>query len=94
MTPPITVELLGVARLLARVDLLVVPYPAEGTVGALVRELAARLPALVGPVFTGDGAGLADGYVLSLDGRAWTRDPAAPLGDASRAWLLSNIAGG
>jgi hypothetical protein len=89
-----TIELLGVARLIAGVSALEVPYPAEGTAGALVRELAARLPALVGTVIDDGGAGLVDGFVLSLDGRVWTRDPAAPLAGAPHALLLSNMAGG
>jgi len=92
--PSITVELLGVARLLAGCDELRVPYPPEATAGALLDAVASRLPALVGPVFVSGGGGLTDGFVLSLDGRAWTRDPGAALGGASRALLLSNVAGG
>jgi hypothetical protein len=93
-TPSITVELLGVARLLARCAELQVPYPPEATAGALLNAVASRLPALVGPVFVSDGGKLADGFVLSLDGKGWTRDPTTMLGGASRALLLSNVAGG
>ncbi len=75
---PMTIELLGVARLVAGVGEVEVTYPPEGTTGALVRELAARLPALVGPVIDDEGAGLRDGFVLSVDGRAWTRGPGGP----------------
>jgi len=92
--PSITVELLGIARLLAERDEMVIPYPPEGTAGALVRALASQVPVLVGPVILPDGGALADGFALSLDGRAWTRDPTAALGDAPRALLFSNVAGG
>jgi hypothetical protein len=90
----ITVELLGIARLLAGRNELALPYPEEGTAGALMRALADCLPALVGPVFMAGGVGLAEGFVLSFDGKVWTRDPAAPLAGAPRALLLSNVAGG
>jgi hypothetical protein len=90
----ITVELLGVARLLARQDAVTIPYPAAGTVRELVRALAIRLPVLTGSVITAEGAALVQGYALSLDGRTWTRDPDAPLEGASRVLLLSNVAGG
>lgn len=90
----ITVELLGIARFLARRDELMVPDPPEGTATLLMRALASRLPVLVGPVFEAEHAELAEGFVLSLDGRVWTRDPTTPMGGALRAPLLSNVAGG
>jgi hypothetical protein len=59
-----------------------------------VQELASRLPALVGTVIDDAGGGLVEGFVLSFDGRMWTRDPAAALDGAPHALLLSNMAGG
>ena len=88
----ITVELPGIARFLARRDELMVPDPPEGTATLLMRALASRLPVLVGPVFEAEHAELAEGFVLSLDGRVWTRDPTTPMGGArceprcSRTW--------
>ncbi len=88
--PQIQVELFGVPRLLvgnARAD------AAGATLGDLAADLAARAPALAGPVLDPATGWPLDGYAFVVDER-FTRDPATPLGPGSAVLLVSSVAGG
>jgi hypothetical protein len=89
----VEVELLGVARLLARRETACVALNGPVPLAEFLRALAGELPALVGTVFTEDGA-LLGGHVLSRNGADLLRDPEAPVSPGDRLLLLSTAAGG
>ena len=90
---PIEVELLGVARLLARREVILLPVERELCLSELLSSLGTELPALVGTVLTTDGA-LLGGHVLSRNGTDLIREPAETLRPGDRLFLLSTAAGG
>jgi hypothetical protein len=75
------VELLGLARVLARQSEVTLSLAPGATLHDVTRALAAAYPALVGPVLTAEGR-LAAGTLFSLDGRAVTEDLSLPVPDA------------
>ena len=87
---PIPVELFGVPRLLVRSA---TAEAVGGTLGDLAADLAARAPALAGPVLDPATGWPLDGYAFVVDER-FTRDPATPLGPGSTVLLVSSVAGG
>jgi hypothetical protein len=91
--PPVEVELLGLARLLARREAAQVPVTGTTSLAQLARTLADQLPALVGTVVTEEGC-LIGGHAFSRDGRELLRDPAELIHPGDRLLLLSTIAGG
>lgn len=94
MSPgPVHVELLGVARLLARREVVELPVPGTLPLAAFLRALAGELPALVGTVLSEEGE-LLGGHVLSRNGADLIRDPDEPVHPADRLLLLSTSAGG
>src|SRR5262249_53999167 len=91
--PPVEVELLGLARLLARREAAQVAVTGPTSLAQLARSLADQLPALVGTVVTEEGRLIA-GHAFSRDGRELLRDPAEPIHPGDRLMLVSTIAGG
>jgi len=89
----VEIELLGVARFLARRDAASVAVPGPLPLVELIQALGRELPVLVGTALTEEGA-LLGGYVLSRDGAELLRDPAEPIYPADRLLLLSTSAGG
>ena len=89
----VEVELLGVARLLARREGVTLLLDSPLPLSHLLRRLAGELPALVGTVIAEDGA-LLGGHVLSRDGAELLRDPEEPIHPGDRLLLLSTSAGG
>jgi len=89
----VEVELLGVARLLARRDAVQVPLVETIPLAAFLRMLVVDLPALAGTVLGEDGA-LLGGHVLSRDGADLLRHPEEPIHPGDRLLLLSTAAGG
>jgi hypothetical protein len=89
----VEVELLGVARLLARRRTVSLPAAGMPTLAELVRALARELPALVGAVIAEDGAAL-EGHVIAREGRDLLRDPEEPIYPGDRLLLISLEAGG
>jgi hypothetical protein len=77
----VIVELLGLARVLARRSEVTLTLGPGATLHDVTRALAAAHPALVGPVLTAEGS-LAAGTLFSLDGRAVTEDLSLPVPDA------------
>jgi hypothetical protein len=78
----VIVELLGLARVLARRSEVTLSLRPGATLHDVTRALAAAYPALVGTVLTAE-ATLAAGTLFSLDGRAVTEDLSLPVPDAS-----------
>jgi molybdopterin-guanine dinucleotide biosynthesis protein A len=90
----VTVELFGVARLLAKTRSVSLPLPAEATLAEVCGALAAALPELRGRVIAADGNALARGYACNLNGLDFLRDPAAVVRPGDRLLILSADAGG
>jgi molybdopterin converting factor small subunit len=88
------VELLGPARLVAGVKECAVELEGEVTVRALLPLLAARCPALVGPVLDLERGTLVDGYVLNRNGRDFLADLDATIAPGDSLLLLASSAGG
>jgi hypothetical protein len=87
------VELLGVARYLARRDSVCVPLAGPAPLDEFLRALGGAAPALVGQVLTEEGAFLG-GYVLSRNHADLIREPAEIIAPGDRLILLSIAAGG
>jgi hypothetical protein len=89
----VEVELLGLARLLARREAAQVAVAGATPLACVAQALADELPALVGTVITEEGL-LIGGHVFSRDGRDLLRDPAEIVRPGDRLLLLSTVAGG
>lgn len=98
---PVNVELLGVARVLARKCAVSLVAPPGGTLRDVTRALAVKYPRLVGPVLRSDGS-LAPGVVYSEDGRTVCADVDRPVREvgpggetsAARLLLIPSLEGG
>ena len=82
------VEFLGVARQRAGISKLDVQ---AGTLGQLLRTLAARIPSL-GEIISADS--LHSTFVANLNGDRFVSDPETPLGEDDCVLILSADAGG
>jgi molybdopterin-guanine dinucleotide biosynthesis protein A len=89
-----TVELFGVARLLARTREVSIALPEGATLAHVLAGLAERLPVLVGQVITPDRAGLVDGYACNVNGLDFVRSPGAPVAPGDSIVILAADAGG
>jgi hypothetical protein len=89
-----TVELFGVARLLARTREVSLTLPRPATLSQVFGALAEKHPVLVGQVITPDGARLVDGYACSVNGVEFVRTPAATVNPGDSIVILSADAGG
>ncbi len=85
--PPVTIELLGLARHRAAIDRTHVPH---GTLAEILATLDARLPALDLVV---DGT-LSRSWLVALDGRDFLRDGTIPIGPGDRLVILDTAIGG
>jgi molybdenum cofactor guanylyltransferase len=89
-----TVELFGVARLLARTTEVSLALPAGATFSDAFAALAEQLPALVGHVISPDRRRLVDGYACNVNGLAFVRTTAAAVNPGDSIVILSADAGG
>jgi molybdenum cofactor guanylyltransferase len=89
-----SVELFGVARLVARTPAVALELPHGATFAQLFGELARTLPELVGRVITVDRNALMDGYACSVNGREFVRLPEAAVNAGDSILILSADAGG
>lgn len=89
-----TVELFGVARLLANTNAISLELARESTYAQLFGALAERLPVLVGRVITPDRRRLVDGYACNVNGREFVRSPETRVNDGDNIAILSADAGG
>jgi molybdenum cofactor guanylyltransferase len=90
----VTVELFGVARLLAKTKEISLSMPPESTLSEVLAALAERLPVLTGRVINSDGDGLVSGYTCNINGLEFTRSARAKVNPGDRIFVLSADAGG
>ncbi|HSE86093.1 MAG TPA: NTP transferase domain-containing protein [Candidatus Binatia bacterium] len=89
-----TVELFGMARLLAKTKTVAIALPQEATLSHLFSALAERLPILVGRVITPEKNQLASGCACNVNGLEFVRNPTAKVKAGDRILILSADAGG
>jgi len=89
-----TVELFGVARLLARTSEVPLVLPAGATFSDAFAALAEKLPVLVGHVISPDRTRLVDGYACNVNGLSFVRAPTARVNPGDSIVILSADAGG
>lgn len=91
---PVTVELFGVARLLAKTREVSLALPQEATLSHVFSALAERVPVLVGRVINSDEGGLFSGYTCNINGLDFVRAPSARIHSGDKIFILSADAGG
>ena len=91
---PCTVELFGVAQMIAKRPEVPLVLPPGATVSDLYAALAAEVPALVGRVICASHGDLVPGYTCSVNGLEFVRAGTAPIRRGDRILLLSADAGG
>jgi molybdopterin converting factor small subunit len=89
-----TVELFGVARLLAHVNEVPLAVPAGATLSDVYEALAIRMPVLVGRVIHRDRDRLVDGCACNVNGLVFARTPTIPIASGDRIVILPADAGG
>ncbi len=90
----VTVELFGVARLLAKTKEVSLSLPHDATLAHALSALAEQLPVLVGRVISPDGTGFVSGYACNVNGLEFVRNPGAKLNLGDKIFVLSADAGG
>jgi len=88
----VSVELFGVARMVAKTQSVALALPQEATLAHVFSALAEQLPALVGRVI--DSAGLLSGYTCNINGLDFVRAPSAKINSGDKILILSADAGG
>jgi molybdopterin-guanine dinucleotide biosynthesis protein A/molybdopterin converting factor small subunit len=89
-----TVELFGVARLLAKTPEVSLTLPQEATLFHVFGALAERLPTLVGPVITLDRNRLTSGYACNINGQDFVRNLSVKVNPGDSILIISSDAGG
>jgi molybdenum cofactor guanylyltransferase len=89
-----TVELFGVARLLAGRCELPVTLPARSTLADVLQAVSRDLPMLSGRVISADASGLADGYACNVNGLEFVRRATVRVEAGDRILIVSADAGG
>ena len=88
------VEFLGLSRRLAQTKESLVEVGDRATLRSVLRHLAGKYPALVGPVIVPDSFDLAESYMINIDGRRAVTDLDQPARDGQRLILMFVEAGG
>jgi molybdopterin-guanine dinucleotide biosynthesis protein A/molybdopterin converting factor small subunit len=91
---PVTVELFGVARLLAKTKEVSLSLPQEATLCHVCQALAAEHPVLLGRVINPDRSSLTSGYSCNINGLEFVRNPNAKVNPGDKIFILSADAGG
>ena len=89
-----TVELFGVARLLAKTGEVSLSLPSGATLSQVYSALGATLPKLSGRVISPDGSRLLAGYACNVNGLDFVRTTTAAIRTGDRIFILSADAGG
>ena len=89
-----TVELFGMARMLAKTKMVDLALPQQATLGDVFSGLAEKLPTLVGRVITPDKNQLVSGCACNVNGLDFVRNPTAKVKTGDRILILSADAGG
>jgi molybdenum cofactor guanylyltransferase len=90
----LTVELFGVARLLAKTKEVDVSLPEGATLACVYRALAEKLPALTNRVIAADGSSLLSGYACNVNGLQFVRTSMTRVSSGDKIFILSADAGG
>jgi molybdopterin-guanine dinucleotide biosynthesis protein A len=88
----VTVELFGVARLLAKTKEVSLSLAHDATLADVFSALAEKLPVLVGRIINSDG--LVGGYACNINGLNFVRASGAKVNSGDKIFLLSADAGG
>jgi hypothetical protein len=88
------VEFFGPARLLAGMRSVTIEIAQPMELRRLIPALAARCPALDGPVLDPTHQSLVDGYIFNRNGRDFLVETSALVQPNDRLLLLSSLAGG
>lgn len=88
----VTVELFGVARMLAKTKEVSLSLPHDATLAHALSALAEKLPVLVGRIINSDG--LISGYTCNINGLDFVRAPGAKVDSGDKIFILSADAGG
>jgi molybdopterin-guanine dinucleotide biosynthesis protein A len=88
----ISVELFGVARMLAKTQLVSLDLAQGATLAQVFSALADRFPVLVGRVINSEG--LIAGYTCNINGLDFVRIPSAKINSGDKIFILSADAGG
>jgi molybdopterin-guanine dinucleotide biosynthesis protein A len=91
---PCTVELFGVARLVAKTSELPLLLAPGATFSDVFAALAEKLPMLVGRVIASDRRDLLNGYAVNVNGREFVRGSRATVKPGDSIIILSADAGG
>jgi molybdopterin-guanine dinucleotide biosynthesis protein A len=89
-----TVELFGMAQLLAKTKTISLALPQDATLSQLFSALAERLPMLVGRVISPEMNKLASGCACNVNGLDFVRNATAKVKTGDRILILSADAGG
>ena len=89
-----TVELFGVARLLAKTRVISLSLPRDATLAHVLSAIAQRLPVLVGRVIDSGKMCLVAGFACNINGIDFVRDPATKVRPQDKIFILSADAGG
>jgi len=89
-----TVELYGMARLLAKTAKVALVLPPQAILSSVFVALAGELPVLVGPVITPERSKLTSGYACNINGLDFVRDLNFKINPGDSVIILSNDAGG
>jgi molybdenum cofactor guanylyltransferase len=89
-----TVELFGVARLLAKARAVSLSLPQDARLSHVYAALAEEHPVLVGRVIASDKCSLADGYACNINGLDFVRKPDVKVNPGDRIFIISADAGG
>src|SRR6266850_1768939 len=89
-----TVELFGMAQLLAKTKTVSLALPQEATLSHLFFALAERLPILVGRVISPEKSNLISGCACNVNGLEFVRNPSAKIRTGDKILILSADAGG
>lgn len=89
-----TVELFGMAQMLAKTKTVSLALPQDATLSHLFSVLAERLPILVGRVISPEKNQLASGCACNVNGLEFVRNPSAKVKAGDRILILSADAGG
>jgi molybdenum cofactor guanylyltransferase len=88
----ISVELFGVARMLAKTQFVSLDLAQGATLAQVLSALAEKLPVLVGRVINSEG--LISGYTCNINGLNFVRTPSEKIQSGDKIFILSADAGG
>lgn len=89
-----TVELFGVARLLAKTRVISLSLASDATLGHVLSAVAQRLPVLVGRVINSENMSLLAGFACNINGIDFVRDSDTKIRPQDKIFIISADAGG